>query len=136
VSSDTPGNPPPAGLRGALAQLGAASAAFVRTRVELASVEFAEERDRAQRKMLLAAVAVVAFSFALLAATTYIVVWFWDTQRLAAIAAVAIFYTVIGAVAAWRVAIGRGKEPPPFAATLAELERDRDWLMRRGEGPQ
>jgi uncharacterized membrane protein YqjE len=135
VSSDSPGNPPAAGLRGALAQLGASSAAFVRTRLELAAVEFAEERQRAQRKMLLLAVAIVAFAFALLAASAYVVVCFWDTHRLPAIAGIAIFYAVIGAIAAWRVAVGRGNEPRPFAATLAELERDREWLMRHGEGP-
>jgi len=137
VNGDTPANnPPAAGLRGALAQLGAASAAFVRTRVELAAVEFAEERERAQRKILLLAVAIVAFAFALLAASAYVVVWFWDTHRLPAIAAVAIFYAVIGAVATWRVSLGRGNEPGPFAGTLAELERDREWLTRHGGGPQ
>ncbi len=137
MSSDTPGDHPlAAGLRGALAQLGASSAAFVRTRVELAAIEFVEERDRAQRKILLLAVAIVAFAFALLAASAYVVVSFWDTYRLPAIAGVAIFYAVIGAVAAWRVSLGRGNEPPPFTGTLAELERDREWLTRRGGGPQ
>jgi len=136
VSSDTPGNPPAAGLRGALAQLGASSAAFVRTRLELAALEFAEERERAERKLFLLAVAIVAFAFALLAASAFVVVWFWDTHRLPAIAAVAVFYLAVGAVAAWRVSIGRGSEPRPFAATLAELERDREWLMRLGGGPR
>jgi uncharacterized membrane protein YqjE len=124
------------GLRGALARLAAASLGFARTRIELASAEFAEERERAQDRLVLLAVAIVAFAFALLAASAFVVVWFWDTQRLPALAGVTLFYAVVGGIAAWRLAAGRRRDPAPFAGTLAELERDREWLVRRIGGSE
>lgn len=131
-----PGAGAPSGLRGALARLAAVSLGFARTRLELASVEFTEERERTQDRLVLLAVAIVAFAFALLAASAFVVVWFWDTQRLPAIAGVAIFYLVIGGLAVWRLAAARRDDPSPFAGTLAELERDREWLLRRIGGDE
>jgi uncharacterized membrane protein YqjE len=37
-------------------------------------------------------------------------------------------------VALWRIALQRKSEKPAFAATLAELERDREWLASRFGG--
>ncbi len=131
MSDDTPGAVPPDGLRGAVAQLGATLLALVRTRLELASVEFSEERERTQDRLVLLAVAIVGFAFTLLAASAFVVVFFWDTYRLTALAGVTLFYAAIGAAAAWRLNAGRRGGPLPFAATLAELERDYEGLTRK-----
>ena len=52
---------PPRGLRGSIARLGASVLGLVRTRLELASVEFAEERDRVQQQLILLVAAMATF---------------------------------------------------------------------------
>jgi uncharacterized membrane protein YqjE len=124
VSDGTPGDSG-RGLRGAEA-LG-----LGHTRLELAALEFGEERRRTVERIVLAVVAVLFFAFAVLAASALVVAWFWETQRIAALCAVTIAYVLIGGAAVWRLS-ARGREHGrPFAATLAELERDRAWLADR-----
>jgi uncharacterized membrane protein YqjE len=118
----------PGGLSGALARLGASALALVRTRLELAALEFSEGAERRKSWALLVGVAAVAFGFALLAASAFVVVLFWDTHRLPALAGLAIVYLLIGFVALWRIDVRQRTDPRPFTATLAELERDRQWL--------
>jgi uncharacterized membrane protein YqjE len=119
------------GLRGALARLGGTLFEFARTRLELATVELAEERERTFERLLLLVAAAVGFAFALLAASAFVVVWFWDTHRLLALAGVTVFYVVVGSIALVRLRALQRTAPKPFASTLAELERDRQWLAER-----
>ncbi len=115
------------GLRGSLARLAASGLALLRTRAELAALEFDESRDRAKRRLLLLAVAVLALALAWIACCALFVVFFWDAHRHAALLAVAILHLIVGVGALWRLKSTEGADPP-FAATLAELERDRQWL--------
>jgi uncharacterized membrane protein YqjE len=119
------------GISGALTRLSAALVSLVHTRAALASVEFAEERERAVARLVLLVVAAVAFGFAALFASALVAVWFWDTYRLAAIAGVMLFWAAVGAIAMLRLGQRRRSAPRAFAATLAELERDRAWLEAR-----
>lgn len=127
MSDGTPGGSGQ-GLRGALARLGAALLGLVHTRLELAAVELAEERARITAHLVLVLVAVFCFMAALFAVSALVVVWFWDTQRIAALCGVAVAYVVIGLAALWRLSLRRKSDAPPFAATRAELERDRAWV--------
>ena len=70
----------------------------------------------------------------MLAATTLVVVLLWDTHRIAALCGVTVVYALLGLAALWRLAEHRKTDAPAFAATLAELERDRVWLASRFEG--
>jgi uncharacterized membrane protein YqjE len=133
----TEGTPPRVrrGLRGAAADLGSALLGLGRTRLELAAVEFEEARARTTRNIALAVIAALCFAFALLAASLLVVVIFWDTYRIAALCGVTIVYALLGLLAVWRLARRRKTDTPAFAATLAELERDRAWLAGRfGDG--
>ena len=124
-------NPTPpraAGISGALARLSATLVSLLRTRAELASVEFAEERERALARLILMVVAAVAFGFAALFASILVAVWYWDSHRIAAIAGVTLFWLIAGLVALLRLQQRRHSDPRPFAATLGELDRDRAWL--------
>jgi len=67
----------------------------------------------------------------LLAASALVVVWFWDTHRIAALCGVVIAYLLVGLVALWRLSSDRKAGAQPFAATLAELERDRAWVAEK-----
>ena len=116
------------GLRGALAQLGASLLGLLQTRLELVALEFGEERERTAERLILILVAVLFLAFAVVAASALVVVWFWDTNRIAALAGVTVFYLLVGSAALWRLRAQQRAAASPFAATLAELARDRAWL--------
>jgi uncharacterized membrane protein YqjE len=137
VSDESPGSGPAGGLRRALARVGAAAIELVRTRIELAALEFNEGRERAKLNIILIFVAGTFLAFAVLCASALVVIVFWDTHRVAAIATVTAVHLVIGVGALLRLRAAQRAAPPPFEATLAELERDRQWLageMRDGLG--
>ena len=119
------------GLSGAAARLGASLLGLVRTRLELASVELAEERDRVQYQLTSLVVAIAMFMFALLFAAAWIVVYFWDSSRLTAIAVVAVVFAAAGAGLLMLRSHAARAAPMPFAATIAEFERDRAALAGR-----
>jgi uncharacterized membrane protein YqjE len=119
------------GLSGAAARLGASLLGLLRTRLELASVELAEERDRVQYQLTSLVVAIAMFLFAALFTATWIIVYFWDTNRLTAIAVIAIVFAAVGAVLLMLRSQAASVAPMPFAATIAEFERDRAALAGR-----
>ena len=130
MTADTPPQPRP-NLRGAAARLATALLDAGRTRLELAAVEFDEARARATDNLVLVLVAAAAFGFALLAASMLVVVLFWDSNRIAALVAMTFVYLLIGLFALWRVSEHKKADRPAFAATLAELERDRAFVASR-----
>ena len=91
------------------------------------------ERERLKRSAALIAGAVFMFSFALLGVAAWIVVFFWDTHRLEAIAAVTLTFALVGAFLLWRNTTLSRESPTPFSATLAELAKDRTWLAGGSE---
>ena len=111
-----------------LRNLGATFVALLGTRAELAVVELREEGERRKDQVVVALAAAIFALLALVCATLLVVVFFWDTHRLAALGGVTILHAALGA---WAIATLRGmarSAPPPFAATLAELARDREML--------
>ena len=119
------------GVFGALAQLAASALALLRTRIELASVEFAEARERIKSMAVLAAVGAVLALFALLFTSLFVIVCFWEANRIAAVGGVALFYTVVAAVTFLRLRKISREATNPFAASLEELEHDAAALRRR-----
>ena len=127
--------PPRRGLKSAAASLATALLGLGRTRLELVAVEFEEARARTSRNIALVMVAALCFAFALLAASLLVVALFWDTYRITALCGVTIVYALLGLLALWRLSVHRKTDAPAFAASLAELERDRAWLASRfGDG--
>jgi uncharacterized membrane protein YqjE len=121
---------PAGGLGGALAQLGASTLAMMRTRLELATVEFSEERERAKEMLLLLLCTVLVALFALLFASVFIIAYFWDSYRLTAIGAVTGFYLVLAVIFLIRLRQRMQQKHSPFAATLSQLEEDAEALRR------
>ncbi len=122
---------PATGFGGALSGLAATLVATLRTRLELATVEFEEERERTKIMLLLVVIATVFSCFAVVALSVLVVALLWNSYPLAALCGVMLAYVVVAAIAWYAVrqnaqALGR-----PFAATLAELERDAEGLRRR-----
>ncbi|RZT41410.1 phage holin family protein [Cupriavidus agavae] len=103
---------------------------MLQTRLELASVELAEERSRLMKVALLACFGLVFFGMALMTFTLLIAILFWETYRWQAIGAIVVFY-LICAGACLLVARNKVRNAPPlFEATLAELDKDREMLRQ------
>lgn len=104
---------------------------MLRTRLELATVEFTEERERAKEMLLLVLSTILVALFALLFASVFIIAYFWDTSRLTAVGAVTGFYLVLAVIFLVRLRQRMGEKRVPFAATLSQLEEDAEVLRRR-----
>ncbi len=131
---ETSARPPPyGGLKPALARLAGSSIGLLRTRAELAGLELVEERERIVLRLALLVAGIVVLGFAALFAGVFIIALFWDTHLLGAIAVAGLIYALAGGLMlAKSKAIGR-IAPTPFAATLAELEKDRVRLQRAAQ---
>jgi uncharacterized membrane protein YqjE len=117
-------------LRGSLAKLADAMLGLLRTRLELVAVEYTEERDRITRQVALLLVGLACLLFALFFGAFAIIAYYWDTYRITAILGVAGVFVVIGAGLLWRRAEVSSTSPVPFAASVAELEKDRAAIAR------
>ena len=120
-----------AGPAGSLRSLGATLLELLAARAELAVVELREEGERRKTIAELAAVGGVFLALGLLLATLFVLVLFWDTHRLAAVAAMTVLYLGIAAGAFARMRYLSATAPPPFEATLREFAADRDLLGGR-----
>ncbi len=119
---------PAARLGVALSGIAATLVALLRTRLELATVEFEEERERLKTMIGLIVIATVFSCFTLVALSVLVVVWLWDRYPLTVIAGVALVYAIIAAGALLAIRHQLDARGRPFAATLSELERDADAL--------
>lgn len=124
------------GLQDALSRLSAAAVALVRTRAEIAALDFDDAGARAKSRVALLVIGLLCLAVAALAATGFVIVCFWDTHRLQAIGFVTIAYLLAGALSLWRFNVRQRTDPKPFAATLAELERDVEWLARKARSDE
>ncbi len=117
-------------LRVALARLADALVGLARTRLELATVEYTEERDRVGQHLALLLAGIGCVLFALFFTAAAVIVYFWETYRFPAIIGVVLFFAGAGALLLWRRAELAQTSPTPFAATVAELDKDRAALAR------
>lgn len=113
------------GLFNSLRRLGGTVLEAARVRVELIASEIEEQGLRLSQLLLLAVAAGFCIALAIVLLIAFLVVLFWDTHRLAALGFFALFFAAAGAglLLALR---GRAQSRPRFlAATIAELNKDR-----------
>lgn len=115
---------PPAGLLDALRAMGRTLNEILRVRGALLAVEVREEIARRRDMLLLAAIAFGFLHMALLLVTLLVAIVFWDSHRVAAVAAMAALYLGCGAAAVLRLRGDAAASPAPFAASLAEIDQD------------
>jgi uncharacterized membrane protein YqjE len=108
------------GLRAA----GGLLADLARVRMALAGVELAEEIERRKQQLVLGAAALLFLYTALLLATFLFAAMFWDTHRLAALAALALVHLGCGAGTLMLLRRRMDAAPAPFAATRGEFALD------------
>ncbi|AOY93185.1 hypothetical protein BKK79_16295 [Cupriavidus sp. USMAA2-4] len=123
-------SPTPPKFLESLRNLAGSVVAMLQTRLELASVELAEERARLLRVALLACFGLVFFGLAMVTLTVLIAIVFWDTYRWQALGALVL---IDGAACAACLLAARNivrRAPPLFEATLAEIDKDREVLRQ------
>ena len=117
------------GVLASLRGLAATALAIVQTRLELAANELEEQGVRGVQMLALGAIALFCAASGVLLVTVWIVIALWDHYRLFTVAVLALVYFA-GCALALRALKARAAERPKlFAATLAELQRDRDLLQ-------
>ena len=117
-------------LKETAAQLGDSTLALLRARLELASVELAEERERLTVRLGWLFAGILLLVFALLGVGVLAAALLWNTNRLLAL----LLPTLLFALGGWWMlqrsqALGRNAALP-FAATIAEFDKDRALLGR------
>lgn len=117
------------GLRASLRALAASTLSALQTRLALAGIELEEEIQRLVGLLVMAMVAAVFVSLGLMVLTLLIVAAFWDVNRVAVCAALALLYLGIAALIGWRMRRILATRPPVLAATLEELGKDREALQ-------
>jgi uncharacterized membrane protein YqjE len=98
------------------------------TRLEILATEIEEERVRLEQMLLVALGAVFCLGMGIVLSVGFIVVFFWDTHRLAAIGLLAAAFLAAGAVCGLILRDKIRTRPKLFAATRGELAKDRDML--------
>jgi uncharacterized membrane protein YqjE len=116
----------PASVRGALRTL----LSFVETRARLAANEVEEQGLRLLEVAMWAAAAFIFFALALVFIAFFVVILFWDSNRLLAAGLVAGLFVAGGAGSVLMARSGLAARPKFLAATLAELEKDRQKVVR------
>lgn len=121
------------GLKASLQGLMATMMAIFQTRLALLSTELEEEKQRLLATMAWGAVAVLMGCLALAFGAAFVVVLFWDTHRLLALGLMALLFVAFSGVAFVQVRRLSLASSGMLAATLTELEADRQALSPRAE---
>ncbi|KAG1248771.1 hypothetical protein G6F68_013657 [Rhizopus microsporus] len=119
------------GLRKSVFGVASSLVGLLRTRLELLTLEAADEKARLLKVLGMAFAALLFLTLAVLVFTVTVAVLFWPTEdRYLALGLLAAFYGIvgIGLLLAVRHALVYGA--PPFAATLEERGRDAELLDR------
>ncbi len=117
-----------AGLLDSLAKLAAGLVAIVHTRLELLSTDIEEEREHILSLLKWSLISLFFMMLGLLLSAVLLIVALWESYRLSAIAALAGFFLLAGALT-WYVAKRKARAKPRlFFSSLVELDKDRQHL--------
>lgn len=112
------------GLFAALRGIATSLHAMLLTRVELASAELAQARDHLVASLALMMVAAVFLFLALVAASLWVAVIFWDSHRVEAVGGLAVAYAFVGLLLGLAARRRIKAMPAMLEATLQELRQD------------
>jgi uncharacterized membrane protein YqjE len=117
-------------MLGSLREMARTLLAFAETRARLAATEIEEQAVRLLEILLWLLLAVFFAGVALLFLAILVLLLFWDANRLLAAGLVAALFLGAGAAAALVARLLMRERPKFLAATLAELDLDRDRIGR------
>ena len=116
------------GLFESLKTLSVSLVSIVHTRLELLSTDVAEEREQLTSFLVLVLVALGCFGVGVVLLAMLVVVAFWETHRLLAIAGMTGLFLAAGVGLGWFAMHRVRTKPRLFEASLAELSKDRQQL--------
>lgn len=123
-------------LRQLIGDLSVTLASMARTRLELFSLEAAEQRSRIVQLLALTLGAMVLILLGVLVLSVAVALLFWPTEyRYVALFVMAFFYLLVGLGLALVLRYRLRFDPAPFQATLDELRRDALLLQRLKDPP-
>jgi len=121
---DTEALGPATNLLRSATRLGGTLLAMLQTRVELLTTEISEDVERGVRVLMWGMVAVIAAVLSLLLAGVTLIIYYWDTHRMAAAIGVTAAFLVLSAAAAWVARARLHEKPKMLDASRTELRRD------------
>jgi len=116
------------GLFVSLKALSANLLGIVQTRLELLSTDIAEERERIVMLVVLALGALFSIGIGVVLLAILVVVALWESNRLAALGGMIVFFLISGGILGWIVLSKLRSAPRPFDASIGELVKDRQEL--------
>ena len=128
MSDETQG--PATNLLRSLVQLGGTLLAIAQTRVELLTTEISEDLERGIQILLWAFGALIAGILGALMVGLTVVIYFWDTHRMAAAVAVSAAFLLAALLAGLVFRKRLHEKPRLLDATRTELHRDVTALRR------
>lgn len=131
VNADTDTTQPTPGLLVSLRRLLKTFAGILHTRVDILSTELEEEVCRVQQLLVYGLVSVFFLGLGLVLVTLFVVMAFWETNRLYVLACLAVSYLGVGTITALVVRHKVRSRPRLFSSTLSELDKDRQSLGSR-----
>ena len=119
------------GLFESLKTLSVSLVGVVHTRLELLSTDIAEEREHLLTLLLLVQLALFFLGVGILLLALLIVVAFWESHRLLVLGGLTGLFLLASVGVAWLAVHKTRTRPRLFAASLAELSKDRQHLTSR-----
>ena len=116
------------GLFESLKTLSVSLVSIVHTRLELLSTDVAEEREQLTTFLVLVMVALGCLGVGVVLLALLIVVAFWESYRLVALAGLTGLFLAAGAGLGWFAMHRIRTKPKLFEASLLELSKDRQQL--------
>lgn len=116
------------GLFDSLRTLSVSLVGIVHTRLQLLSVDMAEEREHFTSMLVVGLLALFCFGVGIVLLSILIVAAFWESHRLLALGGLAGLFLVTGAGVGWFALHKVRTKPRLFEASLTELVKDRQQL--------
>jgi uncharacterized membrane protein YqjE len=110
--------------------------AMVGTRLELAAVEFQEDARRLLGYLAWTLLAVFLVAGSIMLVVLFVILLFWDSYRLQAVAGMAVLLSLAAGLIVMSVRSKLNAQTPLFADTLAELRKDVEYLRHAAAAPQ
>ena len=121
----------PSAVLGSLRRMGDSLLGLVQTRVQLFALELQGETLRRLDLLLWLGVALAVGAMGMMVGTAALAIYLWRTAGYAGLMLAAGVLVGLSALWVWRLREGLRKDPPPFANTVAEFEKDRACLQTK-----
>lgn len=122
------------GLGGSLRRLGDSLMGLIETRLDILSLEWAEERASLTRLLLVVLAILVCLQLALVFGLLFLLLIVGEEHRVAVLGIAALALVLAAGGGALWLRSWLKRRSPMFETTIAELRKDREWIRGRIRG--